>query len=298
MSLKRTECLLLFLAALRAVIMKEIHGMVGDNVELSCISPIQRHFDLQNIHVYWQTTKTPPESVKSYIPGENSSQYDDSKYKNRASLTPEKMERGDFSLLLSNITTKDEQEFVCIVLNKSSFGILLQSEVTLRVAANFSVPVVAQETNNTEVTFTCTSHNGFPEPKVYWVNKTDNSLLNHTLQTVTKNEKGLFSVYSVLTIEWTPNISIECCIENVNLQQNLTVWKGGNTGQLKFTTIPNEPRPPETTSNTALFIIIGILFVVLVAAIISRQLCKKRHHYGHYTGPQRNTEMAEAIDYS
>ncbi|XP_044522783.1 ICOS ligand [Gracilinanus agilis] len=277
--------------------------MVGDNVELSCISPIQ-HFDLHSIRVYWQTTKTPPESVKSYIPGENSSQYDDSKYQNRTSLTLEKMERGDFSLLLSNITTKDEQEFVCIVLDKSNYVILFQSVVTLRVAANFSVPVVAEETNNTEVTFTCTSHNGFPEPKVYWVNKTDNSLLNHTLQTVTKNENGLFSVFSVLTIEWTPNISIECCIENVNLQQNLTVWKsflpspGGNTGQLKFTTIPNEPRPSEKTSNTAIFIIIGILFVLFVVSVISIQLCKKSHRYGNYTGPNRNTQMAEAIDYS
>ncbi|XP_020851647.1 ICOS ligand-like isoform X3 [Phascolarctos cinereus] len=284
--------------------MEEVHGMVGGNVDLSCISPERKHFDLNKTLVYWQTKNNV--LLNSYIPGEDTSKYIHLKYQNRTSLTLEKMEKGDFSLHLSNITIEDELEFACIVVNKSNTEFFFTSIVNLRVAANYSVPIVDDKTNNTEVIFTCTSHNGFPKPKVYWVNKTDNSLLNQSLQndTFTTNEKGLFSVSSVLKITWTPNISIECCIENVNLQQNLTVQSsfllspGGNFIRQTITTPPNQLKPPEKTTNTVFFTIFGILLVILlIVGIGSRKLCKKKHRYGDYTGPQGNRQMAETTEY-
>lgn len=76
-----------------------------------------------------------------------------------------------------------------------------------------------------ELTFTCTSKDGYPEPKVYWINKTDNSLLDEALQnsTVSLNPRGLYDVVSVLRIRRVPNVNVGCCIENVLLHQNLTV---------------------------------------------------------------------------
>ncbi|XP_020851645.1 ICOS ligand-like isoform X1 [Phascolarctos cinereus] len=304
MPLKSTGFLLLLFGCLRAAIMEEVHGMVGGNVDLSCISPERKHFDLNKTLVYWQTKNNV--LLNSYIPGEDTSKYIHLKYQNRTSLTLEKMEKGDFSLHLSNITIEDELEFACIVVNKSNTEFFFTSIVNLRVAANYSVPIVDDKTNNTEVIFTCTSHNGFPKPKVYWVNKTDNSLLNQSLQndTFTTNEKGLFSVSSVLKITWTPNISIECCIENVNLQQNLTVQSsfllspGGNFIRQTITTPPNQLKPPEKTTNTVFFTIFGILLVILlIVGIGSRKLCKKKHRYGDYTGPQGNRQMAETTEY-
>ncbi|XP_043853548.1 ICOS ligand-like isoform X2 [Dromiciops gliroides] len=290
----------LLLGWLRAAIMEEVHGIVGGDVDLSCISPEEKHFNLDKILVYWQTKHPPLVSLKAYIPGDDTSQYVNAKYQNRTSLSLEKMERGDFTLHLSNITTGDEQEYECHVLDKSNTERLFASTVHLHVAANYSVPKVTEETNNEEVTFTCTSYNGFPKPKVYWVNKTDNSLLNQSLQndTFTTNEKGLFNVSSVLKIAWTPNISIECCIENVNLQQNLTVQSNGQIDRWTITTTPNSSTPPEKTPNIAFFVTSGIILVILLGvAIWSKRLCTRRHHYGDYTGPEGNRQMAETTDY-
>ncbi|XP_068931189.1 ICOS ligand-like isoform X2 [Petaurus breviceps papuanus] len=272
--------------------MEEVQGMVGGDVDLSCISPEKKHFDLNKTLVYWQTKNEPIVPLNAHIPGEDTSRYVHLKYQNRTSLTLEKMEKGDFSLRLSNITIEDELEFVCLVMNKSNTEFLFSSIVNLHVAANYTVPVVEDKTDNTEVIFTCTSHNGFPKPKVYWVNKTDNSLLNQSLQndTFTTNEKGLFSVSSVLKITWTPNISIECCIENMNLQQNLTVQSSfllspeGNFHRQTITTPSNKSIPPEKTPKSVIYTIIGILLVILLGVVIwSRKLCKKKHHYGDYT---------------
>ncbi|XP_074070228.1 ICOS ligand-like isoform X2 [Macrotis lagotis] len=298
-----TGYFLLLLGYLRAAKSEEVHGIVGGNVDLRCIRPGKKHFDLNEICVYWQTRNEPIVPLNSYIPGDDTSNYVDFKYKNRTSLTLEKMEQGDYSLHLSNITIGDELEYECIVINKSSTDRLFTSIINLHVAANYSVPIVSDETNNNkEATFSCTSHNGFPKPKVYWVNKTDNSLLNQSLQndTFTINEKGLFSVSSVLKIAWTPNISIECCIENVNLQQNLTVQSsfllsgGGNINRHQFTTPPNESLPTGNIPIMAIVIVFAILVgIPLLVVIWTKKLCKKKHRYEDYTGPQGNRQMTE-----
>lgn len=95
-------------------------------------------------------------------------------------------------------------------------------------AANYSMPVVSAPTaapQDEELTFTCTSTDGYPRPNVYWINRTDNSLLDEGLQnsTVSLNARGLYDVVSVLTIRRTPHVNVGCCIENVLLHQNLTV---------------------------------------------------------------------------
>lgn len=94
------------------------------------------------------------------------------------------------------------------------------------------VSIPSAPSQDKELTFTCTSTNGYPRPNVYWINKTDNSLLDEALQnnTVSLNERGLYDVVSILKIQWSPNVNVGCCIENVLLHQNLTV--SSQTGEV------------------------------------------------------------------
>lgn len=103
-------------------------------------------------------------------------------------------------------------------------------------AANYSMPVVSAPSSGPqgeELTITCTSTDGYPWPNVYWINRTDNSLLDKALQnsTVSRNARGLYDVVSVLRIRWAPHVNIDCCIENVLLLQNLTVSSQAETGK-------------------------------------------------------------------
>ncbi|XP_047703003.1 ICOS ligand isoform X1 [Prionailurus viverrinus] len=222
--------LLLFSALQANVQEKEVRALVGSDVELSCIFPERHSFDLNDLYVYWQTSVvgTPKTVVTYYLSGNSSAGHEDNRYRDRARLSLESMKRGDFSLHLHNITPQDEQRFNCLVFRKSlELEKILDVVVTLHVAANYSMPVVrapSGPSENEELTFTCTSMNGYPRPNVYWINRTDNSLLNETLQnnTVSLNAQGLYDVVSVLTIRRTPSVNVGCCIENVLLHQNLT----------------------------------------------------------------------------
>lgn len=113
--------------------------------------------------------------------------------------------------------------------------------------ANYSVPVVSAlsgSPQDKELTFTCTSWGGYPRPNVYWINKTDNSLLDEALQnsTVSVNALGLYDVVSVLRVPWVPNLNVDCCIENVLLLQNLTVSSQTETGKVPGLHADPEPR--------------------------------------------------------
>lgn len=94
-------------------------------------------------------------------------------------------------------------------------------------AANFSTPVISTSgpaTRDQGLTLTCISRNGYPKPNLYWINRTDNSLIDEALQnnTVSLNEWGLYDVISTLTVPWVAHVNVSCSIENVVLHQNLT----------------------------------------------------------------------------
>uniref|UniRef100_G3R9N8 ICOS ligand n=1 Tax=Gorilla gorilla gorilla TaxID=9595 RepID=G3R9N8_GORGO len=266
---------------------KEVRAMVGSDVELSCTCPEGSRFDLNDVYVYWQTSES--KTVVTYhIPQNSSLANVDSRYRNRALMSPAGMRRGDFSLRLFNVTPQDEQKFLCLVLSQSlGFQEVLSVEVTLHVAANFSVPIVSapHSPSQDELTFTCTSINGYPRPNVYWINKTDNSLLDQALQndTVFLNPRGLYDVVSVLRITRTPSVNIGCCIENVLLQQNLTV--GSQTGNDIGERDKITENPVSTgEKNVATWSILAVLCLLVVVAVAIGWVCRDRCLQHSYAG--------------
>ncbi|XP_029794720.1 ICOS ligand isoform X2 [Suricata suricatta] len=231
MRLRSPGILLLLFSALQANVQEtEVRVLVGGDAELSCAFPRGHTFDLNDLYVYWQISVGggPKTVVTYYLSGNDSAGHEDNHYRDRARLSLESMTRGDFSLRLYNITPQDEQRFHCLVFRKSlEMKKILDVVVTLHVAANYSMPEVtapSSPSEDEELTFTCTSMNGYPRPNVFWINRTDNSVLDAALQnnTVYLNAQGLYNVVSVLTVRRTPSVNVGCCIENVLLHQNLT----------------------------------------------------------------------------
>uniref|UniRef100_A0A8C9JMA6 Inducible T cell costimulator ligand n=1 Tax=Panthera tigris altaica TaxID=74533 RepID=A0A8C9JMA6_PANTA len=263
---------LLLFSALQAtdVQEKEVRALVGSDVELSCVFPERHSFDLNDLYVYWQTSVvgTPKTVVTYYLSGNSSAGHEDNRYRDRARLSLESMKRGDFSLHLHNITPQDEQRFNCLVFRKSlELEKILDVVVTLHVAANYSMPVVrapSGPSENEELTFTCTSVNGYPRP---------NTLQNNT---VSLNAQGLYDVVSVLTIRQTPSVNVGCCIENVLLHQNLTTIKTA-TGTEYGITESQADAPKKQGAVLSALIVLGVVVAVAVATgWVCRSRCPPR----------------------
>ncbi|CAH6789886.1 Icosl [Phodopus roborovskii] len=289
-----SPCLLLLLISCLCAEseVKEIHAMVGSDVELLCADTHKSHFNLNDLYVYWQieSSKT---VVTYHLPNGSTELYVDSQYKNRAHLSLERMKQGNFSLSLQNVTPQDSQEFTCLVFESEDLSEVLKETIRLHVAANFSTPVISTSgspISSQELTFTCMSTNGYPRPNLYWINRTDNSLIAESLQnnTVYLNERGLYDVVSTLRIPWAPwaaHVNVSCSIENVVLHQNLTSisqaenYTGNND---KITKDPQENHSQK--KNVAIFIILAILLLLVVVGIIFTWVCRSRCSCRQYTG--------------
>ncbi|KAM9694437.1 ICOS ligand isoform 1-T1 [Trichechus inunguis] len=295
MRLRSPGLFLLLLSGLQADIQKkeEVQGIVGSSVELNCVYPEGSSFDLNDFYIYWQTAM--PETVVTYyLPGNTSPRYKDNRYQHRAQLSLDSMEQGNFSLRLYNITPQDEQTFHCLVFQKSlELKKVLQVNVTLHVAANYSIPVVSNPigpSEDEELTFMCKSTNGYPRPNVYWINQTDNSLLDEALQnsTVSVNEHGLYDVVSTLRVRRAPDVNVKCCIENVLLHQNLTVSSQTEPSSGTKDKITDKPARPQE-KNTTVFIVFGILCVLVAVAVAAGWFYRNRRSSGSYIGIRQDS---------
>ncbi|XP_010155338.1 PREDICTED: ICOS ligand-like, partial [Eurypyga helias] len=224
--------LLLLLHILRTVIALEekiIVSKLGDNATLTCIYQ-GRKPPLKDLRVYWQIVDDQEECsvVHALISGQDNESEQCIHFKNRTQLFWDRLGNGDFSLLLLNVSQSDERTYKCVVMEKTEYTRMIhQAQVVLSLAASYSQPILSGPIRNSdstgeEVTFSCKSGNGYPEPNVYWINKTDNSHLHPSEIKITSHADGTYSVFSTLKVKATSNMQIECSIENKILQENMS----------------------------------------------------------------------------
>ncbi|NXX15463.1 ICOSL protein, partial [Podargus strigoides] len=207
---------------------KIIVSKPGDNATLSCICQ-GRELHLKNLRVYWQIADDQEECsvVHALISGQDNKSEQCVHFKNRTQLFWDRLENGDFSLLLLNVSQSDERTYKCVVLQKTEYTrVIHQAKVVLSLAASYSQPILSGPIRNNdstgEVTFSCRSDNGYPKPNVYWINKTDNSRLPPSELNIIFHTDGTYSVFSTLKVKASSTMQIECSIENKILQENLS----------------------------------------------------------------------------
>ncbi|XP_023779822.1 ICOS ligand [Cyanistes caeruleus] len=226
--------LLLLLHSLKTVTAlekKNIISKLGDNVTLSCIYT-KKNLQLKNLRVYWQIADDSYQEkcsvVHALISGQDDNTNQCIRFKDRTQLFWDRLESGDFSLLLLNVSQSDGHTYKCVVQEKTEHPkVIHQAEVALSLAASYSQPILSGPIRNSdspgeEVTFNCRSGNGYPKPNVYWINKVNNSRLSPSKIEIIPHDDGTFSVFSTLKVKATSNMQIECSIENEMLQENLS----------------------------------------------------------------------------
>ncbi|NXU51446.1 ICOSL protein, partial [Turnix velox] len=249
-----------------------IISKLGDNATLSCIYQ-EKELQLKNLRVYWQIADDQEvcSVVHAMISGQDNESEQCSHFKNRTQLFWDRLENGNFSLLLLNVRQSDERAYKCVVLEKMEFTkVIHQAKVVLSLAASYSQPILSGPIRNSdstgeEMTFSCRSDNGYPEPNVYWINKTDNSHLLPSELKITPHADGTYSVFSTLKVKATSNMQIECSIENKILQENLSA---NYTEQKKSTESHKNMKKNGKGAQAA-----GIISMVLLIGLLAILIC-------------------------
>ncbi|NXQ31781.1 ICOSL protein, partial [Alaudala cheleensis] len=252
---------------------KNIISKLGDNATLSCIYN-KTNLQLKNLRVYWQIADDSNQEKCSVVHALISGQDDNTKqcihFKDRTQLFWDRLENGDFSLLLLNVSQSDGHIYKCIVQEKTELPrVIHQTEVVLNLAASYSQPILSGPMRNSdstgeEVTFSCRSGNGYPKPNVYWINKVNNSRLSPSEMEIIAHEDGTFSVFSTLKVKATSNMQIECSIENEMLQENLSAnymqqKKSSGSGTESDENLEKKGRGAQAAGIIGIVCVIGLL---------------------------------------
>ncbi|NXH33392.1 ICOSL protein, partial [Myiagra hebetior] len=276
----RYRFLLLLFPILKAVIAlekKNIISKLGDNTTLSCIYN-KRDLQLKNLRVYWQIADDDQGKcsvVHALISGQDNNSNQCIHFKDRTQLFWDRLENGDFSLLLLNVSQRDEHTYKCVVQEKTEYTkVIHQAEVVLSLAASYSQPILSGPIRNSsstgeEVTFSCRSGNGYPRPKVYWINKVNNSHLSPSKLEITPHNDGTFSVFSTLKVKATSNMQIECSIENEMLQENLSA----NYTQQKQSNGSGTETDKKLEKKGLVAQAAGIIVIVILIGLLTALIC-------------------------
>ncbi|XP_054484156.2 T-lymphocyte activation antigen CD80 isoform X1 [Agelaius phoeniceus] len=252
---------LLCLGIGQAVEKKVVKSKVGEKVSLPCCHEIPSSESLHKYRVYWQKNIT--DVVLAYSEGKMISQHE--RYQNRTEMDP-----WNLTLWISPVEILDNGSYQCVVQRNS---VLACSEsVILFVTADFSKPNITAEVSadsceSTEMVITCSSHGGFPKPRISGT--LNNMSMEWNASWVSESSFSPYNVTGKLALNVTKDVNITCSLEYSGFatSSSLLLKKTNNC------VVPPVPPPYNVITASIIIVITFILAITLAARYLPRHVC-------------------------
>ncbi|XP_064782166.1 butyrophilin subfamily 1 member A1-like isoform X2 [Oncorhynchus masou masou] len=258
-----------------------ISTLSGSSVSLLCqVSPL---FNVEPLEVRWYHSSNSHSPALLYKDHKIQEAPVDPRYRGRVSLTGG-MERGNVSLTLERVTLEDRGEYVCQVTSKQWYE---KASVFLTVNVTGSEPVLSvaeARGGGDQVNVTCSSEGWSPQPKLTWRNKEGTEIRNEQEVLKTSDPQGLVSVSSWLLYASSYSNWLACTF---SLSE-----EAKREGRI----LPHIYTAPTAVPGVykEAFIVTLILSLVIICALFSVILCKRRGSMWSSSQKSRNhSDQAE-----
>ncbi|NXD38598.1 CD80 protein, partial [Copsychus sechellarum] len=236
---------------------KVVRSKVGEKVSLPCCHEIPSSENLQRYRVYWQKNIT--EVVLANSEGRTIFQQE------RA-----EMDAWNLTLWLSPVEILDNGSYQCIVQRDSV--VVCDQSVILLVTAEFSKPNITAEVSadsceSTEMVITCSSHGGFPKPRISGA--LNNMSVEWDATWVSESSLSPYNVTGKLVLNVTKDINITCSVgySGFSKSTSLLIEKTNDC------IVPPVPPPYNVIIASIIIIITFILATILAARYLPRHVC-------------------------
>ncbi|XP_048472499.1 butyrophilin subfamily 2 member A1-like [Rhincodon typus] len=185
---------------------------VGQDVVLECqLIPAEAPEEME---VRW-FRKDWNSVVHMYRKGKDEPKLQMKDYSGRTALFHEHFANGNISLLLKNISVKDNGTFRCFVISKAEDA---EGSVELKVGSVGLQPVMKMAGyKGNRIKLACASDDWFPEPSIEWWNSKGDKLPGVSKKPV-KDARGLLKAESSLTVGDSSDNVYKCTITNTLLK--------------------------------------------------------------------------------
>ncbi|NWT15576.1 CD80 protein, partial [Vireo altiloquus] len=251
---------------------KVVKSKVGEKVILPCCYEIPSSESLHKYRVYWQKNIT--DVVLAYSEGKVISRHE--RYRNRS-----EMDHQNLTLWISPVEILDNGSYHCVVQRNSVLE--CKESVILIVTADFSQPNLTAEVStdsceSTEMVIICSSHGGFPKPKISGA--LNNMSVEWNASWVSESSFSPYNVTGKLVLNVTKDVNITCSVEHNGLAKStsLTLKKTNDC------VAPPVPPPYNVITASIIIVITFILALTLAARYLPRHVCS------HCCKPQDSVE--------
>ncbi|XP_072406300.1 butyrophilin subfamily 1 member A1-like [Chiloscyllium punctatum] len=203
------------------------------------------------VHMYRKGKDEPDEQMKEYF--------------GRTELFHNEFGKGNVSLLLRNVTVKDDGTFRCFVVSKALDA---EGPVELKVGSvghQPAVKIAGYEGNG--IKLVCASDDWFPEPRIEWWNSNGEKLTGVSEKPV-ENARGLLKVGSSIVVSHNADNTYKCVISNLLLQKERET----------ILQISDEVFPTVSGWLVAFWVIFIILLAVLLPLFYLYQKYQRQRH--------------------
>ncbi|XP_051821230.1 butyrophilin-like protein 9 [Antechinus flavipes] len=189
-------------------------AMVGEEAIFPChLSP---QMDAQDMDVTWYYGES-LELVHQYKYRQDYLNHQRQEYKGRTEFLRDDISTGSVALKLRHIRPSDEGKYWCLFESSRTYG---EAEYQVYVAGKGSAPhIYPVNDENKSHRLVCTSIGWYPEPEVQWRKNQEMLLPQDTM--IKKEENGLFSVETSITVSTNSTGNVSCFIWNPLLRQKL-----------------------------------------------------------------------------
>ncbi|XP_048150164.1 T-lymphocyte activation antigen CD80-like [Corvus hawaiiensis] len=252
---------LLCLGIGQALEKKVVKSKVGEKVSLPCCHEIPISESLHKYRVYWQKNIT--DVVLAYSEGNMISSH--KRYQNRTEMDP-----WNLTLWISPMEILDNGSYQCVVQRNSV--VVCDESVILFVTADFSKPNITAEVSadsceSTEMVIICSSHGGFPKPRISGA--LDNMSMEWNATWVSESSFSPYNVTGKLVLNVTKDVNITCSVEYNGFAKSTSLL-------LKKTNdcfVPPVPPPYNVITASIIIVITFILAITLAARYLPRHVC-------------------------
>ncbi|NWH93669.1 CD80 protein, partial [Aegithalos caudatus] len=259
---------------------KVIKSKVGEKVSLPCCYEIPSSESLHKYRVYWQKNIT--DVVLAY--SEGNMIYKHERYRQRTEMDPRNL-----TLWISPMEILDNGSYQCVVQRNSV--VVCDQAVILFVTADFSKPNVTAEVSadsceSTEMVITCSSHGGFPKPKISGA--LNNVSMEWNASWVSESSLSPYNVTGKLVLNVTKDVNITCSVEYSGFATSTSLL----LKKTKDCVVPPVPPPYNVITASIIIIITFILAITLAARYLPRHVCSHccKHQDSVEEGVKENTK--------
>uniref|UniRef100_A0A7N4UX60 Butyrophilin-like protein 2 n=1 Tax=Sarcophilus harrisii TaxID=9305 RepID=A0A7N4UX60_SARHA len=225
-------------------------AMVGEEAIFPChLSPQMNAQDMDVMWFYGESS----ELVHHSKYGQDYLKYQHQEYKGRTEFLQDDISTGSVALKLRHIRPSDEGKYWCLFESSKTYG---EAEYQVYVAGKGSVPhIYTKNGGNKSHKLVCTSTGWYPEPEVQWRRNQETLLPQDT--TIKKEENGLFSVETSITVSMNSIGNVSCFIGNPLLRQ-----------KLEATFSLSDDLSQNNTPGIVIWIVIGVLVITVILILI------------------------------